>query len=146
MIKMARDIEVKIWEDETGKPILNLTPMKNKVVNLRNQYEYDNLMKIYETGGMKWTMSKKKPTELNLWPKLKENTCITADFSFESKEFTYGNTKFYINENTEIVSFEEYIRAQAISPHKASEINSWYEKYGITRESKGTSDFQTDHF
>lgn len=140
---MTKDIEVKFWEDESGKPVLNLIPLWEGVVRPQTQDEYDQLMKIYESGGVKWTMTRKKPTEINLWPKLKGDTCITANFPSEDKDFTYGRKRFFECENKKILSVNEYIIFQKILPDKIKSINRWFEKNAPYRESSGHLDLQT---
>lgn len=59
-------------------PELNLTILKNTIVNVPTQERYDTLMQVYELGGWKWA-SKRAPTDYNNWMAYKKMHMLGLD-------------------------------------------------------------------
>jgi hypothetical protein len=77
----------------------------NKVIHTKTQEEYNQVMEIFEKKGWTW-IGKTKFTDYN-WDLYKEKTCIQY-----KNEFSFCNKKYYIKNDYEIISFNEFIQLE----------------------------------
>lgn len=83
-----------------------MKPLKNTVVNVKTQKEYDKVMEIFESFGWTWSDGE-KPTEYNHWGEHEEKTCIRVE-----NNFGYCDRKYYKIKCYTIISFNELMAMQ----------------------------------
>jgi len=129
----VRNISQVLERDENGKPILNLTSIEKTTVSTPTQRSYDELMRVYECGGWKWS-SGFFPRELNLWTTYEGETGITAGICYPRNikgGFQHGDiSSGDLTENFEYITLQEFYNAQnpPISKAGLDEINEWFEQ------------------
>ena len=116
-----------LQRDETGKPILQLTPMEKIAVNPTTQESYDELMRTYELGGWRWK-SGDLPTQYDGWNPYKENTCIDGGVYSEGR-FLFNDRDFHLKEGRrKVITTQEFYDVQNITPEMIREINIWFDE------------------
>jgi hypothetical protein len=85
--------------------------MTKTVINTKTQEEYNKVMQIFEKKG--WKSDYRKATECNFWIYYKENTCV--DYK---NDFCYGSVRYSENHNEKILSYLEFLEAEAGLPIK----------------------------
>ena len=86
---------------------MKLKELKDTVVNLRTQAEYDEFMRICEKAGWFWD-SGARPTKKNYWDGYRGNICISC-----RNEFYYSSKK-YFQEGYEIITLAQFKQMQNI--------------------------------
>jgi hypothetical protein len=117
--------------NETRKPILKLYLKENTKVHAQTQKEYDNLMQIYESAGLK-LKNNENPTTYNFWELFQERTAISNDkyhIQPTKTELTKDNKKQH--------EFDTFCQIHHITPNMLTELNIWYNTNKPDRESKG---------
>jgi hypothetical protein len=126
-----KDLSGRLDIDETGKPILELTPLRKTVVNTPTPEGYDLLMQVYECGGWVW-YGIDMPTNRSYWGDEQITTCVEAN---ESVMFDFK--QYYQEAGYDIISLQEFYNRQNITSDTLAEINTWFETNKPNRESKG---------
>ena len=94
-------------------------------------------MQIYESGNKKWANGK-KPTKINVWELLEEETCVSTEKDYdETANILFGEKKEYEKLNEKIISLQELCNIQNIKPETIKELNTWYDKNKPNRISRG---------
>ncbi|MDP3966295.1 MAG: hypothetical protein Q8Q04_02065 [archaeon] len=120
---------------DNGEPKLNLSQIKNTVINLTSKENYDTLMILYEASRWKWKGDKSLPTTHNYWSDDSEKTCIDAEVDFEG--FMRGSRDYYEKIGKKVLYFQDYIEIQGISEILLEELTLWFEANKPERKSKG---------
>ncbi len=118
-------------EDKNGRLIVNLYPMENTAVNVRNREEADSLMQIYELSGWE-RRNGELPTTRNPWDRggYEKETCASAGVDFFSKErgvFGHGSKKFYSQHGWNIILFKDFMTVNGIAPETEKAVNKYFE-------------------
>ena len=125
--KPSQKLEQLLQRDETGKPIVKLTPIERTAVNTPTQEDYWNLMRVYECGSWRW-ISEESPTQRSNWNKYEEKTCVGGA---DIVHFGFGNREYYLQEKVwNVISPQEFYDAQNITPEMLQEINIWFDENG----------------
>jgi hypothetical protein len=141
----------KLKWDEDGYPTLELTPIRDTVVQVRNPTYYDIMLQIYEVGDWRWHEGEIPTEKDNHWEEHGGSTFLEAGFIAQGKEkirFGYGSIEKIKEENnndnygikTEIITPEEFCGMQGISAGDTDAIYGWFEKNKRKRESKYIED------
>jgi hypothetical protein len=93
---------------------ININKIKeNTAINVMTQEEYNALMKLCEESKYIWTISRENPTKTqHYWLKYKESTCVEIT---PNKTLFFSPKKYYEKNNINIISFQEFLKAQGIS-------------------------------
>ncbi|HHX69281.1 MAG TPA: hypothetical protein GX708_14695, partial [Gallicola sp.] len=79
------------------------------VVNVRSQKQYDDFMKMCEEQGLQWN-SGDLPTEINVYNRHQEDTCITvANFN----SLFYLDIDFYKNNDYKIITYKDFLKEES---------------------------------
>ncbi len=140
--KTKRKVIKKVIKYDSGRPRLVLELLERTAVPVPTQEEYDQLMQIYEAGGLKWSTGH-LPTELDIWSLIGKGICIDAgvDYykngTYNNGEFGWSNKEFYQSRGWRILSLKEFLDVEGITPKILKKLNKWFEKNKPNRESKG---------
>lgn len=88
--------------------------LKNTVVNTKTKAEYDELMRLLEDDGWKWSNGA-LPTWSNSWLADEKDTCIEVT----KKSLLYYDSKsYYQDEGYKVITLDEFKEVQGIGKRK----------------------------
>ena len=95
---------------------MKLKEILNTVINVKTQKECDELMRIYEEAGWKWSFGK-KPTNTNFWNVCKNKTCIKARNGFKFLRYVIAEELGY-----KIITLTKFKKLQEIKRGKPKKV------------------------
>jgi len=107
------------------KPTIKLNPLKKTAVSAETQENYNELMRVFESGGDHFGNSRDLPTKnYHRWGDRKEETWV----GIRNNQIGYANEKFYRDANFKMLKYEDFYAQQpALTTEKRAEINAYFE-------------------
>lgn len=98
-----------------------------KVINVKTQEQYNELMKRLEAEWYTWG-NWNKPSKINYFDTYKEDTCVNIE---SEVDIQYSDKQYYIDNWYEIISFEEYMleTKEEIKPWDLVWVTNYNQKY-----------------
>ncbi len=111
------------------KPVIKLNTLEKTAVNVPTQESYNELMRVFESGGWEGPDCE-LPSTFKIWGKHGEMTCIGAGVcmgDYKLGKFGYASKKSYLEEDWKIISNEDFYKKQPdITFEKRAEINAYF--------------------
>lgn len=101
-------------------------------VHCNTQEEYDELMRLLEKYGFRWS-SCQKPTSLDFFKNYKNRTCVEYDNQKFLIGLSYCDKEYFTSENYEIIECKDFIKqVNAEEKNNTSEIVITINKNGLS--------------
>jgi hypothetical protein len=100
--------------------------LENVVVNAKTLDEFQDLMKVCEVAGFKWSSKTPALAGVDYWNSYKEDTCVNILTDYP---LIYYASKYFYENNSDplkkVISMEQFYKINKIDSTKLNEINKY---------------------